>query len=141
MLRPGRLDKLLYVELPVASERHEIMSTLCRHTPLAEEVSLEAVAADARCEGFSGADLASLIREAGVAALRSTLYANGTMQPVPSYDSMSTVPRLSVKREHFEMAFRKVAPSVTKQVSHRMWSILTHSSYIVNVIIDDDDRI
>ncbi|KAI9594932.1 P-loop containing nucleoside triphosphate hydrolase protein [Syncephalis fuscata] len=119
MLRPGRLDKLLYVELPVASERSEILRTLCRDTPLSNNVSLEHIAADIRCEGFSGADLASLVREAGVAALRSTLYAHGTLQPMtPTGDhaTSTTSPiRIKVCGEHFEMAFRKVTPSVTKQ--------------------------
>jgi ribosome biogenesis ATPase len=123
MLRPGRLDKLLYVELPIASERAEILHTLCRSTPLAEDVHLEAIATDPRCEGFSGADLASLVREAGVAALRSTLYAKGTLQPMcsDSNDEQDTTTatstrRLYINHDHFETAFSKVTPSVTKQV-------------------------
>ncbi|KAG9306558.1 hypothetical protein G9A89_004755 [Geosiphon pyriformis] len=74
MLRPGRLDKLLYVELPTPSERYEILKTLTKKTPLAPDVDLKEIAENPLCEGFSGADLASLIREAAIAALRSTLY-------------------------------------------------------------------
>ncbi|RKP26560.1 ribosome biogenesis ATPase RIX7 [Syncephalis pseudoplumigaleata] len=121
MLRPGRLDKLLYVELPVASERTEILRTLCRSTPLADDVRLETIAADPRCEGFSGADLASLVREAGVAALRSTLYAHGTLQPIDGRkkggsgegeDVATPASRLYISHSHFETAFGKVSPSL-----------------------------
>ncbi|KAF9585920.1 hypothetical protein BGW38_000036 [Lunasporangiospora selenospora] len=73
MLRPGRLDKLLYVQLPTKEERLEILHTLSRKTPLASDVSMDMVAFDKRCENFSGADLASLVREAGMSALRMTL--------------------------------------------------------------------
>ncbi|RKP10066.1 ribosome biogenesis ATPase RIX7 [Thamnocephalis sphaerospora] len=114
MLRPGRLDKLLYVELPVAAERLEILRTLSRKTPLAADVSLQSVAEDARCEGFSGADLASLVREAGVAALRSTLYANG-VDSSPLDMGATSAETLYVRQEHFDTAFTKVAPSVSAQ--------------------------
>ncbi|ORZ27446.1 P-loop containing nucleoside triphosphate hydrolase protein [Lobosporangium transversale] len=73
MLRPGRLDKLLYVQLPTMEERLDILQTLARKTPLASDVQLQMVASDERCENFSGADLASLVREAGMSALRTTL--------------------------------------------------------------------
>jgi ribosome biogenesis ATPase len=109
MLRPGRLDKLLYVELPNASERYDILRTLARNTPLANDVSLERIAHDERCQGFSGADLASLLREAGVAALRQTLYANNTL------NHSAHVDELVIRAEHFETAFSKVTPSVTPQ--------------------------
>lgn len=52
MLRPGRLDKLLYVELPTAAERLDILKKLTKKTPLAENVVLEDIANDPRCEGF-----------------------------------------------------------------------------------------
>ena len=52
MLRPGRLDKLLYVELPTASERYEILNTLAVQTPLADDVDLRRIAEDARCDNF-----------------------------------------------------------------------------------------
>ncbi|KAJ3059851.1 hypothetical protein HDU98_004118, partial [Podochytrium sp. JEL0797] len=75
MLRPGRLDKTLYVDLPTPEERFEILKTITRKTPVGQGVSLEAVARDSRADGFSGADLAALVREAAVAALRGSIYA------------------------------------------------------------------
>ena len=71
ILRPGRLDKLLYCPLPTAEGRADILAAAARKMPLAADVALPAIAADARCRGFSGADLASLAREAAVGALRA----------------------------------------------------------------------
>jgi len=86
-VRPGRLDKLLYVDLPTSSERAEILRTLMVRVPVAkggsdrngegegeEDVrrSVEGLVRE-RCEGYSGADLAAVVREAGVIALRRVL--------------------------------------------------------------------
>lgn len=73
LLRPGRLDKTLYVPLPDAAGRAAILAAAARRTPLADDVDLAAVAAADACAGFSGADLASLVREAAVAALKVRL--------------------------------------------------------------------
>ena len=68
MLRPGRLETLLFVDLPEAAERVEILQTLCRNlgTSFTDEIGDVARA----CEGFSGADLESLLRRAGYAAIK-----------------------------------------------------------------------
>ncbi|KAA8495179.1 Nuclear valosin-containing protein-like [Porphyridium purpureum] len=70
MLRPGRLDKLLYVPLPDAAARASILRTIGRRAPLDPCIDLDAIARDGRCEGFSGADLSALLREAAMDALR-----------------------------------------------------------------------
>ncbi|EXJ85903.1 hypothetical protein A1O1_06272 [Capronia coronata CBS 617.96] len=68
MLRPGRLETLLFVGLPTAEERVDILQTLCKR--LNNFVFDESMASIARsCEGFSGADLESLLRKAGYAAI------------------------------------------------------------------------
>ena len=59
------------MQLPAAEGRADILAAATRKMPLAADVDLAAVAADARCRGFSGADLASLAREAAVGALRA----------------------------------------------------------------------
>jgi ribosome biogenesis ATPase len=69
MLRPGRLETLLFVGLPSADERVDILRTLVRKLP--NFVLTEAIAELVRmCDGYSGADLASLLRRAGYAAIR-----------------------------------------------------------------------
>ncbi|OBZ84743.1 putative AAA domain-containing protein C16E9.10c [Choanephora cucurbitarum] len=111
MLRPGRLDKLLYVELPTPSERLDILIKLSKKTPLAEDVSLVDIANDARCEGLSGADLASLVRESAVSALRSNFYSSGVMNTA----ALTTAEEIFVTKKDFDVAFTKVSPSVLPQ--------------------------
>ncbi|KAJ8658799.1 hypothetical protein O0I10_005525 [Lichtheimia ornata] len=110
MLRPGRLDKLLYVELPTPGERFDILSKLTKKTPLGASVSLKQIAEDPRCEGYSGADLASLIRESAVASLRSRFF-----KPNGILDTKSSADAIFVEMEHFDTAFTKVSPSVLPQ--------------------------
>ncbi|CAO3621780.1 unnamed protein product [Cunninghamella blakesleeana] len=108
MLRPGRLDKLLYVELPTPGERLDILVKLTKNTPLVDGISLETIANDKRCEGFSGADLASLVRESAVASIRSKFYQHGTTQ----LDKSASADDIFVTMEHFDIAFTRVSPSV-----------------------------
>jgi ribosome biogenesis ATPase len=68
MLRPGRLGTLIYVGLPSKQERVDILRALIKKTPI--NIELAKVAADDGCNNFSGADLASLLRKAGLTALR-----------------------------------------------------------------------
>jgi ribosome biogenesis ATPase len=68
MMRPGRLETRLFVDLPGSSERVEILRALIRNKPIPPEVA-EIAALDA-CHGYSGADLESLIRKAGQKALK-----------------------------------------------------------------------
>lgn len=68
MLRPGRLETLLFVDLPGENERVEILQTLIRNLPIP---CIDVVAEVARsCHDFSGADLESLLRRAGYAAIK-----------------------------------------------------------------------
>lgn len=71
LLRPGRLERLVYVPPPDAAARAEILRAAARRTPLAADVDLSALAAD--LDGYSAADLAALVREAALAAMRRSL--------------------------------------------------------------------
>ena len=73
MLRPGRLDKLLYVPLPTPDERASILAALSRRASIQSDVDLGAVARDPRADGFSGADLAALLREVRTRVCSPTL--------------------------------------------------------------------
>ncbi|KAF1817077.1 ribosome biogenesis ATPase RIX7 [Eremomyces bilateralis CBS 781.70] len=66
MLRPGRLETLLFVGLPGEQERVDILKALIQKTPIHEEFA----EIGRRCGNFSGADLGSLLRRAGQSALR-----------------------------------------------------------------------
>jgi ribosome biogenesis ATPase len=68
MLRPGRLETLLFVNLPGPSERAEILQTLIRNLPIEFNDQMRALAES--CEGYSGADIGSLLRRAGYSAIK-----------------------------------------------------------------------
>jgi transitional endoplasmic reticulum ATPase len=71
LLRPGRLERLVYVPPPDADARTEILEANARNTPLAPDVDLAALATD--LDGYSAADCAALIREAALTAMRESL--------------------------------------------------------------------
>ncbi|GGP35135.1 AAA family ATPase [Saccharothrix coeruleofusca] len=73
LLRPGRLERLVYVPPPDADARAEILRASARNTPLAADVDLPALAAE--LDGYSAADCAALIREAALTAMREDLAA------------------------------------------------------------------
>ncbi|WP_405178547.1 AAA family ATPase [Nocardia sp. NBC_01377] len=68
LLRPGRLERLVFVPPPDADARREILRTAGRSVPLADDVDLAALATD--LDGYSAADCAALLREAALAAMR-----------------------------------------------------------------------
>uniref|UniRef100_V5ET01 AAA+ ATPase domain-containing protein n=1 Tax=Kalmanozyma brasiliensis (strain GHG001) TaxID=1365824 RepID=V5ET01_KALBG len=128
MCRPGRLDKLLYVDLPKPDERLEILRTITSKTPLSGEVDLQTIAYDARLEGFSGADLAALVREAAVLALRETiLFHNSqpatTMAQVKKGRKEVEGVKVIVEQSHFVAALSKIQPSVSAQQRRKYLSL------------------
>ncbi|PZO88041.1 MAG: AAA family ATPase [Sphingomonas sanxanigenens] len=71
LLRPGRLDELIYVGVPDEGGRRRILGIHTQRMPLAPDVDLDAMAA--KTSRFTGADLEDLVRRAGLNALRSSL--------------------------------------------------------------------
>jgi cell division protease FtsH len=68
LLRPGRFDRRVVLDLPDVNDREEILNIHAAKKPLAEDVNLHTVAE--RTPGFSGADLSSLMNEAAILAAR-----------------------------------------------------------------------
>ena len=68
LLRPGRFDRRVVLDLPDINERVEILQIHCRGKPLAQNVNLKEVSE--RTPGFSGADLANVVNEAAILAAR-----------------------------------------------------------------------
>lgn len=68
LLRPGRFDRRVVLDLPDLADREEILTIHARKKPFAEDVNLRTVAE--RTPGFSGADLYSLMNEAAILAAR-----------------------------------------------------------------------
>ncbi|MBY0290351.1 MAG: AAA family ATPase [Mycobacteriaceae bacterium] len=71
LLRPGRLEKLVFVEPPDAEARREILRTAGKSVPLADDVDLDALAAG--LEGYSAADCVALLRESALTAMRRSI--------------------------------------------------------------------
>ena len=71
LLRPGRLERLVFVEPPDAAARREILRTAGKSIPLSADVDLDDVAAG--LDGYSAADCVALLREAALAAMRRSI--------------------------------------------------------------------
>ena len=71
LLRPGRLEKLVFVEPPDAEAREQILRTAGKSVPLSKEVDLEALAGE--LDGYSAADCVALLREAALTAMRRSI--------------------------------------------------------------------
>jgi transitional endoplasmic reticulum ATPase len=71
LLRPGRLERLVFVEPPDAAARLEILRTAGKSIPLSADVDLDAVAAE--LDGYSAADCVALLREAALTAMRRSI--------------------------------------------------------------------
>ena len=96
LLRPGRLDELIYVSLPDEAGRKHILKIQTGKMPLARDVDLGELAK--RADRFTGADIEDLVRRAGLVALRQSMKAK------------------RVTMAHFEAALAEIRPSVTPEV-------------------------
>nr|XP_020463224.1 nuclear valosin-containing protein-like isoform X1 [Monopterus albus]XP_020463225.1 nuclear valosin-containing protein-like isoform X1 [Monopterus albus]XP_020463226.1 nuclear valosin-containing protein-like isoform X1 [Monopterus albus]XP_020463227.1 nuclear valosin-containing protein-like isoform X1 [Monopterus albus]XP_020463228.1 nuclear valosin-containing protein-like isoform X1 [Monopterus albus] len=127
ILRPGRLDKTLYVGLPPPADRHAILLTITKggtKPQMEHDVRLEEIAFDERCDCFTGADLTALVREASVHALRAFL--KHLPADVSGHAHSGSVADIRVSKQNFEDAFKKVHPSVSKK-DQRMYEQLRES--------------
>ncbi|MEE6135498.1 AAA family ATPase [Mycobacterium sp. 050128] len=71
LLRPGRLERLVFVEPPDAAARREILRTAAKSIPLSADVHLDDIAAE--LDGYSAADCVALLREAALTAMRRSI--------------------------------------------------------------------
>ncbi|MFC7156752.1 CDC48 family AAA ATPase [Halomarina halobia] len=95
LLRPGRLDRHVEVGEPDEAARRAVFEIHTREQPLAEDVDLDALAA--RTEGYVGADVAAVCREAATAAVQSFVRSGAT-----------AVEEIFVTADHFERALDEV---------------------------------
>ncbi|MEM4041843.1 MAG: CDC48 family AAA ATPase [Saccharolobus sp.] len=125
LLRPGRFEKLIYVPPPDKKARIEILKVHTKNIVIAEDVSLEDIAE--RTEGYTGADLAALVREAAMRAIRESMRicVNKVDEICKPNDleckdkvmkeCMKTT-GVKVSLRHFEEAMKKIKPSVTQDM-------------------------
>ncbi len=99
LLRPGRLDRHIEVDDPDEDARREILDIHTRDKPLGDDVDLDALAE--RTEGYVGADIEAICREAATVAVRDHVTAADT-------DADTPVDELYVTADHFEQAVEEV---------------------------------
>jgi transitional endoplasmic reticulum ATPase len=104
LLRPGRLDRHIHVPVPDEAGRRKIFEVHTRNKPLADDVDLDRLAR--RTEGYVGADIEALTREAAMAATREFV---NSVDPEEVDDSVGNV---RISADHFEAALDEVGPSV-----------------------------
>ncbi len=114
LLRPGRFDRLLYVTAPDLESRIKIIEVHTREMPLANDVSLKHIAQIT--EGYSGADLENVCREAGMQAIR---------------EKMEDIDKIEYK--HFEFALSKISSTLPTEIIEKyedMAKVITRSRNI-----------
>ncbi|MEM4348015.1 MAG: CDC48 family AAA ATPase [Candidatus Anstonellaceae archaeon] len=100
LLRSGRFDRIIEIPVPDEKTRVDILKVHTRNMPIAKNVDLQEIAR--KTEGYTGADLENLCREAGMNAIRKNIDAK------------------EVTSEDFEDALKVVKPSVTKAYVERI---------------------
>jgi transitional endoplasmic reticulum ATPase len=106
LMRPGRFDRILYVPVPDKEGRLQILKIHTKKMPLEKDIKLDKIADET--EGYTGADLEALAREAAMLALRECITCD------------------KVKKKHFDEAMNKVGPSVQKGDAERYKQIEQH---------------
>jgi len=99
LMRPGRFDRIVYVPVPQPEGRLKILQIHTKNMPLSKDVDLKKMSEET--EGYTGADLESLAREAAMLALRKDIDVK------------------TVTKENFNEAMKKVQPSVSKNDQER----------------------
>ncbi|HYD03536.1 MAG TPA: CDC48 family AAA ATPase [Alphaproteobacteria bacterium] len=96
LLRPGRFDRVVLVSVPDSKSRKDIFKLHTKKMPLAKDVKIDEMIA--KTEGYVGADIESVCREAAMLALRDDMTAR------------------DVKMKYFVEALKKVRPSTSKDI-------------------------
>ena len=109
MLRPGRLDIVVYIEAPDEKSRLEIIRILTKQMPLASDIDLNEIAV--ATQNYTGADIESLCREAAVHAMQNN--------------------HTKISSNDFAEGLKRVKPSITKDVEQWYSSIKDEVSKII----------
>ncbi|XP_061360347.1 peroxisomal ATPase PEX1 isoform X3 [Gastrolobium bilobum] len=112
LLRPGRLDRLLFCDFPSWHERLEILTVLSRKLPMANDIDLAALAN--LTKGFSGADLQALLSDAQLAAVHDVL---------DNVDASGPEKILVITDALLKFTASKARPSVSEEEKRRLYNI------------------
>ncbi|KAL9239816.1 hypothetical protein vseg_014099 [Gypsophila vaccaria] len=112
LLRPGRLDRLLFCDFPDKQDRLDILRVLSKKLPMSDDVDLEAIAITT--DGFSGADLQALLSDAQLAAAQEILDRG--------YDGKQEISTI-ITGDLLNSAASKAKPSVSVSEQQRLYAI------------------
>ncbi|CCG81632.1 Cell division cycle protein 48 [Taphrina deformans PYCC 5710] len=110
LMRPGRLDQLIYVPLPDEESRLSILKAQLRKTPVASDVDLSYIAK--HTHGFSGADMSYIVQRAVKLAIKDSIAAEVKAAKEGS-ETMDLDDNAEVTRDYFEEAMRSARRSVS----------------------------
>ncbi len=109
LLRPGRLDRMIYIPPPDLAERKKIFDVHLRGKPVASDVNTEELAK--KTENYVGADIAAIVREAVMNALREFISSGVSAEHIKE-----AVKNVVIKKQHLEDAIKTVRPSAPPEV-------------------------
>lgn len=104
LLRPGRLERFIYIRPPDVKEREIIFNIHTRGKPLAPEIDIKELAQ--MTQGYVGADIEAICHEAAIIALRDWIKPGMDRETVKK-----EVSKVRIEKEHFEKAFNMVRPT------------------------------
>ncbi|CAI9725756.1 transitional endoplasmic reticulum ATPase [Octopus vulgaris] len=116
ILRPGRLDQLIYIPLPDGKSRSQILKANLRKSPVARDVDLECLAVNTK--GFSGADLMEICQRACKLAIKESIEAEIRLERERSQSADANMevdvdPVPEIRKDHFERAMEPARRSVS----------------------------
>lgn len=115
LLRPGRLDQLIYVPLPDETGRLSILNAQLRKTPLEPGLELQEIAKITN--GFTGADLSYIVQRAAKYAIKDSIEATISAEKAAEENGEEDVamedPVPYITRQHFEEAMKTASKSVS----------------------------
>ncbi|WP_132058458.1 CDC48 family AAA ATPase [Halorussus amylolyticus] len=107
LLRPGRLEEHVEVPAPDAEGRKAIVAVHADDKPIGDDVDLDELAAD--LEGYTGADLEAVVRDASMRAIREAAEAWGVEQ------ADANAHEIRIQQKHFDAAVEKIRPTLTEE--------------------------
>ena len=112
LLRPGRLDRLLYIPPPDEASRLQIYKIHTKGKPVDKDVDLEKMAKESK--DYVGADIEAVCREAAMLAIRE--YITPGMSPE---EAKKNAGGIKIKMRNFQDALKKVKPTVSRDMAQR----------------------
>ncbi|TYG77154.1 hypothetical protein ES288_D03G172000v1 [Gossypium darwinii] len=110
LLRPGRLDQLIYIPLPDEESRHQIFKACLRKSPVSKDVDLSALAT--YTQGFSGADITEICQRACKYAIRENIEKKERRRR-EDREAIDEEEVAKIKAAHFEESMKSARRSVT----------------------------